>query len=619
MRHRAKAGEVVRSCPPDRASAATSPEDAEPPPASGIAPLTGLGRADAIWTWLGPLLAVLLAVAPALYWGGRYVDVEALGFLQHYWGEGSVLERILDPRAVDFYRGRELSYAVDFLDAQWMRLLLGRGIVFFLAPSALLASLALVALTRRLGPRAFPGLGIPVLWLGLLVLLSNFVFLSTMGIYYRSTKTLLAPLLLALLLLVVAEARHPRLGPRAGFGAVLGLTLALSLLDRQGLFFSLLTTLFLGVLWAFRRRSLPLLLGGLTALGLWAVYDHTLGPALIHAVNGYWPDMAFQRLRPASLVEPSLWVQAAGILGDWTSALLAGLPPLLLGAAATIGAVAWGWADGRRPGRVAVAVTATLALGGALVAMVTLMLERHPPVSWEGNRLWYYPLSSQVLLVVVLLWVAERLVAHGWGRRSVPVVLGVVVVANMALWPALDLRMHTTAAFADQKRQAGLLAESLEGRAAVPSLAGEYRRFYFDALDRFALLAARAAPQVSEGGGIGLAEVREGRLTAWCERESQIVPRTTHGGSHVLSGGVLLRPNDRLLVLLGSRGPRLLAEVRGDPAREGPVFFHVTADLGAGANDVRLVSRAPEGEIPGEAVRASFALMVPVAVWPLVD
>jgi hypothetical protein len=543
--------------------------------------------------------------------------VEALGFLQHYWGEGSVLERILDPQAVDYYRGRELSYAVDFLDAQWMRFLLGRGMVFFLAPSALLASLALVGLTRRLGPRAFPGLGAPALWLGLLVLLSNFVFLSTMGIYYRSTKTLLAPLLLALLLLALAEARQPRLGPRAGFGAVLGLAVALCLLDRQGLFFSLLTTLSLGVLWAVTRRGAALALGGLIAIVLWALYNHILGPALIHAVNGYWPDMSFQRLRPACLTEPSLWVDAAGILGDWVSALLAGLPPRLLGTAAVAGAVAWGWAGRHQPRRLVAAAVGALAVAVALVAMVALMLERHPPVSWTGNRLWYYPLSTQVLLTVVFLWVGEGLVVRGWGRSVVPVVLGAVVVANVALWPALDLRMHTTPAFAEQKRQASLLVESLEGEAAAPSLAGHGRRFYFDILDRFAPLAARAAPQASEGAGIGLAEIREGALTAWCDRESQIVPRTARGGPHVLAGGVVLRPDDRLLVLLGSQRPRVLAELRGDPARKGPMFFRLTADLGAGANDVRLVSQAPEGRVPGEPVQASFALRLPVAVWPL--
>jgi hypothetical protein len=185
-----------------------------------------------LWEWLGPALGLVFAAAPAFFWRGTYVDVEALRMLRHYWGEGSFLQKVFDPRSVDYYRARELSYAADFLDAQWVRLLAERDVFFFLAPTAVLASLALVALGWRLLPRALPGLGASARWLGLLALPSNFVFLSTMGIYYRSTKPLVAPLVLGLLLLALAEHRRPTLTPRLAFAAVFGTALAASLLDR---------------------------------------------------------------------------------------------------------------------------------------------------------------------------------------------------------------------------------------------------------------------------------------------------------------------------------------------------------------------------------------------------
>jgi hypothetical protein len=562
-----------------------------------------------------------LVAAPALFWGGRYIDVEAIGFLHHYWGDGSVAQKVLDPHSVDYYRGRELSYAVDYLDAQWVRLLFQRGVFFFLAPSALLASLGLIFLGLRLVPRALPGLSPSVRWLGLLVLLSNFVFVSTMGMYYRSTKPLVAPLLLGLLLLVLAELRHPRLDPRAAFGAVLALALAMSLLDRQGLFYTLLIALALGLLWVRTRRGTGLALGALAAVAAWYVYNDWVGPALIRAASGYWPDMTFQRLRPAGLMQLQLWGGAVDILGDWTSVLLAGLPPPILVVTVVTAAAVWAWFERRRPRRVLLAAAVGLAAAGAQVVMVALMLERHPPVSWVANRLWYYPLCYQVLVVFALLWIAERLAVRRCGERVVPIALATVVAGNVALWPGHDLRMHSTPAFSEQKRRSFLLVESLEGGAAVPPLAGHYRRFYFGSLDLSPRLAAQAAAQVGEGAGIALSEVRNGRVMAWARRKSQIVPRTPRRGRYVLAGGVLLRPDDRLLVLLGSTRPRLLAEVRGDPEREGPVFFRLVADLGAGRTDIRLVSRMPERRVPNEPrrFRAGFALLLPIAVWPAPD
>ena len=116
-------------------------------------------------------------------------------------------------------------------------------------PSGFLASLAFVAIGLWLLPRALPGLGRATRWLTLLVLLSNFVVQCSMGVLFRATKPLVAPLLLALLLLVLAEYRQPRLAPRAAFAAVFSSGLLLSLLDRQGLFYLLALTLALGVAW----------------------------------------------------------------------------------------------------------------------------------------------------------------------------------------------------------------------------------------------------------------------------------------------------------------------------------------------------------------------------------
>ncbi len=287
------------------------------------------------------------------------IEEEALGFLRNFWGDRQVLQRIFDPRGYDFYQARELSYAVDFLDAQWVRQLLARDVLFFVPPSAVAASLAVVAIGLRLVPRALPGLHPAVAWLVLLTYLSNFAVASTTGLLYRATKPLVAPLLLVLLLLALAEHRRPRMGPRAAFAAVFATGLAMSLLDRQGLFYLLLFIPVAGVAWLRSGRGLALVLGAAGAFAAWAAYNWALGPWVIHALNGYWPETRFQRLRPGWLMRPEPWLEGARLLGDWARVLVGGIPLPAVGAAGrgrrrgvgVDGAAPAGAPRPRRPGR----------------------------------------------------------------------------------------------------------------------------------------------------------------------------------------------------------------------------------------------------------------------------
>jgi hypothetical protein len=570
------------------------------------------------WPWAA--IALVFVAAPALFWGGRAVFDETLSFvLRRYWSGRSVLQIVFDPRGWDFYQARELSYAIDFLDAQWVRLLLSRDTVFLLPPSSVLASLAVVLIGACLAPRALPQVGRATRWLVLLVFLSNFVFVSTMGWLYRATKPLVAPLLLGLLLLVVAEHRQRRLGPRAGFAAVFGTALAMSLIDRQGLFYVLALAGCLALAWARTRRGLSLALGAFAAAAVWAVYNYALGPWVIHSVNGYWPEFRFQRLRPGRLMQPHLWLAAVDLLGDWTSVLLGGLPPALLAAAALAAGAAWAWRARRQRGLVALGlVVAAVAVAGQ-VAMVAIMVQRHEPVTWADHRLWYYPLPYQALVVFGLLWALDRRAGQGHGSfpRLLPIALGALVVANTAQWPEKRLVMQTEPAFAEELRGSILLARSLDGGRADPALAGDFRRFFFECLDRFPRIAARSVPQVSEGEGVLRPEIRGGRLVAWARHEARLVARTRSAGRFVLAGRVRLRPGDTLHVLFGSP-PRLLTDVLRTGPVEGDESFRVTLDLPAGASEVRLLSSLPETAVPEElpGTRASFALLLPVALWP---
>jgi hypothetical protein len=568
--------------------------------------------------WLA--LALVLVAAPFAYFGGHVVDEEAVGFLFKYWdADRPALVKIFDVRGWDFYQGRELSYAIDYLDARWVGLVLRAGLVFFGAPSALLAALGLVLVTARLGPRALPRLEPAHRWLCLLLLMSSFVFATTMGTLYRATKPLVAPLVLGLFLLALAEHHRPRLGPRGAFAAGFLYALALSALDRQGLFFVLAAIGVMGVVGLRTRRGGPLAAGMGAAVATWYGYFRVLGPLVIQRLEGYWPSDRFQRLRPERLADPSPWLQALDILGDWTSVVLGGLPIGVVLALLAPFALWWAWSQRHRPRNVlAAAFLAAAGLVGQLT-MVAIMVDRHPPVAWVSHRLWYYPLPYQAVLVFGLMWLLDRTAARrADGKLPLAVIaaLAGLVALNLLRWPEKRLEIATDPPFADQLRRSALLVRSLQQGQAEPLLDGEHRRLYFEILSLSPRLGDRARSQVSEGEGVLTSEIDDGRVVAWAERQSQIVPTAPGAGRYVIAGRLRLREGDAVQILAG-QPRRLIGRVERPGPGEGDVPFRVVLDLAKGRNDVRLVSRLPDVRVPDWPKRAwaGFRVLLPVAMW----
>jgi len=552
---------------------------------------------------LGLAAALVLALWPTVFWQGRLFDEEVPGLLRKNWSDATFLQKAFDSRSRDAYQGRELSYAIDYVDAQWLRLLLSHDVVYLVPPSAVLASLGFVAAGARLAPRALPDLAPATRWLALLVLLGNFVFQSTMGMMYRATKPLVAPLVFALPLLLLAERREPRLGPRSAFTAAFLLALAPCLLDRQGLFYVLAFALALSVAWSRSRRGTALLLGVLGALLSWLLYFRVLGPPIVHALNGYWPSDRFQRLRLGLLLQKEPWLQAADLLGDWTSVLLGGAPPALLLLAAAGAGGLWAFSRRRRPRTLALGAACALAAVLGQLTMVAMMFERHSPVSWLGNRLWYYPLPYQAVFAFGLLWGLERLARGGDARivRLVPLVLAAFVLANVLRWPEERRAMDSDPPFHDQFRRSDLFVRSFRDGYPDRLLDDDYRRFYFECLGTFPRLAARARPQVAEGDGVLRARIVDGRLRAWAGRDVRLVAWTPLAGRYRLSGSAWLRAGETIAVLLGEDRPRQLAEIRRDETSDGSEPIALSLDLAAGPTQVRLVSSLPEVQVPEEA------------------
>jgi hypothetical protein len=563
---------------------------------------------------LGLGLALAFVAAPALFWKGGVAEEEALGFLRRYWSDRPVLARVLDPRGYDDYQGRELSYAVDFLDAQWVRLFLERGRVVFVPASAALASLGVVAAFAWGVPRVLPGLDATTRSLVLLLYLSNFALLSTSGILYRATKPLVAPLLLAVLLLVTRELRRSGDGRRGSALLLFVAATAMSLLDRQGLFYLLCLTLTLGLVWAARRRGGALLLAAGAAVAAALVYNYVVGPWAIHAVNGYWPSMRFQRFHPLWLADPWAWSEGLAVLGDWTSTLLGRLPAALLAAAAVAALVVV--LVGRREAlrRLDPRVALLLIAGAAAqVMMVAVMARRHEPVTWIDHRIWYYPLPFQILLVFGILFGLERLAAarHGVLPRAVPIALAALVVSNVAHWPELRQDMRSGPYFTDVMRRSARLSRSLRTGVLDPLLDGDHRRFFFDCRDRFPRLASRMAPHVGEGAGVGVTGFRRGRLFAWAWHESRVTFFAPARGRYRVDGSLLLRAGETVLFAFDSTPSRYIGEVHRRAGSRGPERFSFAVDLGAGTTGVILLSRLPETASRHARRHESFGLLLP--------
>jgi hypothetical protein len=247
------------------------------------------------------------------------------------------------------------------------------------------------------------------------------------------------------------------------------------------------------------------------------------------------------------------------------------------------------------------------------------MAQRHEPVTWIDHRAWYYPLPYQALVILALAWGLERAtLARGTLPRVVPAVLALVAVSNVTQWPERRLVMESGPWFADVSRRSASLERSFRTGQADPLLDGDYRRFFFESLGRFPRLAARAGLRVEEAAGVYTAELREGRLFAWAEHEGHLIADVPATGEYRVAGGLWLRAGDKASLLLGSRPPRLLAEIPRSGPTDGPELFAVTVRLSAGRTDLMVLSSLPETAIRRERQRLAVGqgLLLPFAVWP---
>jgi hypothetical protein len=341
----------------------------------------------------------------------------------------------------------------------------------------------------------------------LLLYLTNYVHVVTMGMFYRSTKPLLAPVLMATafyLLALIGE--HARAGDRSAGGkrapwVVFVLFCAMSLLDRQGFFYAVVGLAILLGHAAIARGRRDVALAGAAAVMAMILYNLVLAPLIVLRVNAYTPSFQYQQVPLNGLLtDPAYWWRA-GELALQAVSVLAGSLPYWLWAGVAVASLILALRGGR--GR-----TFALTCGFVVLAQVVMfaaMIARHPPVyEWEDHRLWYYPLPFQALLATIMVVLLSRILATGGMTRTlaVNVLLAAAVASNVSHWDdyrAVQLRSRW---FPTVYHQTSALKDSLkEGRPRL-FLNPEYAGFYDFCLTLSPALRSRAAgPRVADSAG----------------------------------------------------------------------------------------------------------------------
>ena len=238
--------------------------------------------------------AVILILAIACH-GGGYLHPESSEFLLNYTAERPLLNIIFDPQKNDWslYQCRELSYFIDWIDAQIVFALLKIKCVWFISFSTIVFSLFTIFFQQYAGRQIFPRL--PGAFFTFHAAALALLPALTGSIFFRSSKLMTTA---GLTVLIFGSALRC-LKKNVFFASLKVCTFAAAvtvLADRQGVFY---VTLFTGVLavmqffhprYALKKvlRICSIIITAAVAANIFAV------PLIINALNNYMPDFSYQ-------------------------------------------------------------------------------------------------------------------------------------------------------------------------------------------------------------------------------------------------------------------------------------------------------------------------------------
>ncbi|MCW5549777.1 MAG: hypothetical protein KIT44_12505, partial [Opitutaceae bacterium] len=364
------------------------------------------------------------------------------GYVTFHLGPGSVWRKIFNNEVLEagLYLGREFSYLIDHIDMRVMAWTVRAGFPIFDSFVHLVLSLFIGIRLARYAGRDL-GLGSLV---GLLLALLFWTAPSTyLHFLMRTAKGLTAAGLVVVLLethrLLVGNPQGQRLWRPLLLIAAAAAVMSFS--DRQGVYFLLTIMAGTGIHWLLvrARAALAVLstLGAVLVAELVAFFWIT--PALIRKYWGHDPDFSFNRMPWGELWSDvgRYVIDAGGLLFDTMGHVLGGLPALIAAPLCLALIIKMARNDVRSETwrRGLPASLATVLMLGALWAMYTLMILRHPPLLWPDIRVVYYWIPTSVLVVLGLAWSARAMQTRPLGRQLVPIGLGLLLLGNVASLP----------------------------------------------------------------------------------------------------------------------------------------------------------------------------------------
>lgn len=452
------------------------------------------------------VLTVSCIFIPAVFWQGGVLDGEAVWFVINYADDRTPLQKVFNPQLNDFntYQARELSFLFDYLDTQFYLFLVRQfDVAFFIPLSALLASLLIILIYRHGIRSTMPGVDRLTAGLSLLPFLTCFVFVSTMGVFYRSAKPLLAPVLLALMFHVLRTAQSRAAGTTLEKGwamvnrqslLVFGLLYAAALLDRQGFFYILIAFTVLLVHLLLTRRLKDLVIASGAAAILAHLHNVALGPAIVWAINKQPVDYSYQRIPAEQLANlPTYCLNGGRLLIANLAALLGGYYVVgYLVLSLIIGWLAWkaiGLYQQRTRGKfrernasgASLAVIYVVMIFTLQIVMFGLMNARHPVIyDWVDHWYWYYPLPFLMTALFGLAFLLNAVLPRlgVLQRRGLRMALVLVAISNLLHLPDNRKLMLSSHWFSQEHAFSEMLKASIRHHYPHPDLDEEYMRFF---------------------------------------------------------------------------------------------------------------------------------------------
>jgi len=214
---------------------------------------------------------------------------------------------------------------------------------------------------------------------------------------------------------------------------------AMSSVDRQGFYFLVAAIGLVAILWLFSRlhleiprvNDLPVVAVGFLTIGIAVLYNLIIAPAVIHRLNGYWPDFSYQQLPLQDALNWTLARQAWIMLRAQTSYFFGNAPFIAIVLVLGVSCAASGWLKRRLASTLIIGTT----VSASLFVLLAVMILRHPPVfTIPDHSFWYYTLTIHVVLLFVtsllLASVHDRL--GPWSRSAIALLIVVMIANNIS-------------------------------------------------------------------------------------------------------------------------------------------------------------------------------------------